>query len=279
MAIRIITDTMCDVPKAMVNQYNIRVMPLTVHFGNASYKDGMEITAQEFYSKLEASDQLPTTSQVPPIEFLDAFKVELDKGNEIICINGSSQLSGTYNSAMLAKNQLESDNIHVIDSEGVSLGAGLLSIQAARLAEQGMISAEIVREIRNSVKNMKYFYILDTLKYLHKGGRIPLSASVIGSILNIKPIITLKNGKLELIDKARGIKKALAAAFDIIKDNGWTLENKVVGINHTISLENLALLEEYLTKEYKVKEIIRGEVGSVVATHAGPGAVALYFEA
>lgn len=279
MAVKIITDTMCDVPFDMAERYNIKIMPLTVHFDNESFKDGVEITKEEFYSKLETSENLPTTSQVPPIEFLDTFKEELGKGNDIICINGSSQMSGTYNSAILAKDQLESDKIHVIDSKGVTMGAGLLAIKAARLSEQGMNAEEIVTEIKESVNRMKYFYIVDTLKYLHKGGRISLSASVLGSILNIKPIITIKDGKLELIDKARGIKKALTATFDIIKENGWTLENKVVGINHTIAPENLALLEEYLVKNYKVKEIIRGEVGSVVATHAGPGAVAIYFEA
>lgn len=278
MAVKIITDTMCDVPKEFAEKYGIRIMPLTVHFGEESYKDGVEISTEEFYRKLEASENLPTTSQVPPIEFLEVFKQELDKGNEIICINGSSKMSGTYNSAVLAKNQLESDKIHVIDSEGVTMGAGMLAIKAARLAEQGMHCTEIVEEIRESVKRMKYFYIVDTLKYLHKGGRISISAAVLGSILNIKPIITIKEGKLEMVDKARGIKKALAAALDIIKENGWTLENKVVGINHTIAPDNLALLEEYLTKEYHIKEIIRGEVGSVVATHAGPGAVAFYFE-
>lgn len=279
MAVKIITDTMCDVPCALAEQYGIRVMPLTVHFGGQSYKDGIEITKDEFYSKLETSSELPTTSQVPPIEFLETFKEELQNGNDILCINGSSQLSGTYNSAVLAKNQLESDKIHIIDSEGVTLGAGLLSIKAARLAEQGMNASEIEAEIRASVKRMKYFFIVDTLKYLHKGGRISLSASVLGSILNIKPIITMKNGKLEMLDKARGIKKALSATFQIIKDNNWSLEDKIVGINHTIAQENFELLEEYLHKEYKVKEVIRGEVGSVVATHAGPGAVAIYFEA
>jgi DegV family protein with EDD domain len=278
MAVKIITDSMCDVPADMAELYNIKIMPLTVHFGDESFKDGIGISKEEFYNKLEACEELPTTSQVPPIEFLTAFKEELDKGNEIICINGSSQLSGTYNSALLAKGQLESDKIHIIDSEGVTMGAGLLAIKAARLAEQGMTLADIEVEIRNSVKRMRYFYIVDTLKYLHKGGRISLSASVLGSILNIKPILTIKEGKLEMIDKARGIKNALSATFDIIENNGWSLENKVVGINHTISPKNFALLEQYLTKTYKVKEIIRGEVGSVVATHAGPGAVAIYFE-
>lgn len=278
MTVRIITDTMCDVPEAYVKQYNIRVMPLTVHFGNESYKDGLDITKEEFYAKLEVSENLPTTSQVSPVEFIDVFKEELDKGNEIVCINGSSKMSGTYNSAVLAKNQLDSEKIHIIDSEGITLGAGMLAIKAARLAEQGMDAKAIEIEIRSSVKSMRYFYIVDTLKYLHKGGRISLSANVLGSILNIKPILTIKDGKLELIEKARGIKKALSIMFNIIKDNGWNLDDKVVGINHTISPENFKQLEEYLISEYNAKEIIRGEVGSVVATHAGPGAVAIYFE-
>lgn len=278
MAIKIITDTMCDVPEAYVKEYGIRVMPLTVHFGNDSYKDGVDISMEEFYSRLEESENLPTTSQVPPIEFLDAFKEELNKGNEIICINGSGKMSGTYNSAVLAKAQLNTDKISVIDSEGVTLGAGMLAIKAARLAEQGMSAAAIESEIRESVKKMRYFYIVDTLKNLQKGGRISLSAAVLGSLLSIKPIITVKDGKLELIDKARGIKKALYTTFDIIKDNAWSLEGKTVGINHTATPENFKLLEEYLTSEYNVKEVIRGEVGSVVATHAGRGAIALYFE-
>lgn len=278
MTVRIITDTMCDVPEAYVKQYNIKVMPLTVHFGNESYKDGIDITKEEFYAKLEASENLPTTSQVSPVEFLDVFKEELDKGNEIVCINGSSKMSGTYNSAVLAKNQLDSEKIYIIDSEGITLGSGMLAIKAARLAEQGMDAEAIGNEITSSVKSMKYFYIVDTLKYLHKGGRISLSANVLGSILNIKPILTINDGKLVLIEKARGIKKALTVMFNIIKDSGWSLEGKVVGINHTIAPENFKLLEEYLVSEYNVKEIIRGEVGSVVATHAGPGAVAIYFE-
>lgn len=278
MAVRIITDTMCDVPEAYVKKYNIRVMPLTVHFGNESYKDGVDITREEFYAKLDVSENLPTTSQVSPVEFIDIFKEELDRGNEIICINGSSKMSGTYNSAVLAKNQLDSGEIYIIDSEGITLGAGMLAIKAARLAEQGMDAKAIEIEIRSSVKSMRYFYIVDTLKYLHKGGRISLSANVLGSILNIKPILTINDGKLELIEKARGIKKALSVMFNIIKDNGWSLEDKVVGINHTIAPENFKQLEEYLVSEYNVKEIIRGEVGSVVATHAGPGAIAIYFE-
>lgn len=278
MGIRIITDSMCDVPKDFVEKYGIRVMPLTVYFGDQSFKDGIDLTLEEFLAKLEVAEELPTTSQVPPGEFIEAFREELANGNKVISLHGSSRLSGTYNSAMIAKEQLGSTDIHVIDTMGITMGAGMLVIKAARLAEAGMEAEELVREIEAAKERMKHIIIVDTLKYLHKGGRLSLSATVVGSILNIKPILTMQDGKLELFEKARGIKKAISIAMDTIRDNGWTLDDKVVGINHIVDLEHMNLLEEELKKEYNIKEIIRGEVGSVVATHGGPGAIALYFE-
>lgn len=278
MGIRIITDSICDVPKDYVERYNIRVIPLTVNFGDESYKDGIDLTLQEFLTKLEKAETLPTTSQVPPADFLEVYKEEIDSGNSVISIHASSQLSGTYNSAVIAKEQMAEEHIHVIDTTAITLGAGMLVIKAARLAEEGMAQEEIVKEIDAGKQKLEHMIIVDTLKYLHKGGRLSLSASVLGSILNIKPILTVVEGKLELFGKARGIKKAIMAVLDTIKENDWTLDDKVVGINHIADLPHMKLLEEELKKRYNIKEIIRGEVGSVIATHGGPGAVALYFE-
>lgn len=278
MGIRIITDSICDVPKEYAERYGIKIMPLTVHFGDQSYKDGVDLTLGEFLSKLEEVEELPTTSQVPPVEFIEVYREELSLGNKVISIHGSSQLSGTYNSAMIAKEQIGGVDIHVVDTMGITLGAGMLVIKAARLAEDGMEPAEIVREIESAREKLKHLIIVDTLRYLHKGGRLSLSASVLGSILNIKPILTVNDGKLELFEKARGIKKAISMVLETIKENGWTLNGKVIGINHIVDPEHMRMLEDELNREYDIKEIIRGEVGSVVATHGGPGAVALYFE-
>lgn len=278
MGIKIITDSICDVPKEYVERYGIRVMPLTVHFGDQSYKDGIDLTLEQFLSRLEKAEELPTTSQVPPAEFIEAYREEIALGNKIISIHGSSQLSGTYNSAVLAKEQLGGADIHVVDTMGITMGAGMLVIKAARLAEEGMEPEAVALEIEAARERLKHLIIVDTLKYLHKGGRLSLSAAVVGSILNIKPILTVKDGKLELFARARGIKKAISAVMDTIKENGWTLDGKVIGINHIADLEHMHMLEEELKREYAIKEIVRGEVGSVVATHGGPGAVALYFE-
>ncbi len=278
MGIKIVTDSICDVPMEYVSRYGIKVLPLTVNFGDESFKDGIDLTLEEFLARLEKSEMLPTTSQVPPLEFYEAYREELALGNKVISIHGSSQLSGTYNSAVMAKEQMLDSNIHIIDSMGISLGAGMLVIKAARLAEEGMEAAEIVKQIEESKQKMKYMFILDTLKYLQKGGRLSLSASVLGSILNIKPILTVIDGKLELFEKSRGIKKAIFSVLDNIKENGWSLDDKIVGINHIADPEHMRMLEDELKKEYNIKEIIRGEVGSVVATHGGPGAVAVHFE-
>lgn len=278
MSITILTDTMCDVPREFVEKYSIRVLPLLVNFGEESFRDGIDITADEFFKRLEISQELPTTSQINPPQFESIFKEEIGKNNTIIGILGSSKLSGTYNSAMIAKNTIANDNIHIIDSEAVTLGAGLLVIKAARLVQEGRTAEEIVEEIEKAKKRLKQFFIVGNLKYLYKGGRISLSASVIGSILNIKPIITTVDGKLEMLEKTRGIKKAISIMMDMIKDNGWSLDDKVIGINHTICPEYADYVEELIHMEYKPREIIRGEVGSVIGTHAGPGCVALHFE-
>lgn len=278
MGIRIITDSICDVPKEYAERYGIKIMPLTVHFGDETYKDGVDLTLEQFLNKLEETEELPTTSQVPPLEFIEAYKEELALGNKVISVHASSKLSGTYNSAMIAKEQLGGEDIYVIDTMGITMGAGMLVIKAARLAEEGMAPEAVVQEIEASKERLRHLLVVDTLKYLHKGGRLSLSAAVVGSILNIKPILTVKEGRLELYDKARGIKKAITFLLDTIKDNGWSLDGKVVGINHIVDLEHMKLLEEELSREYNIKEFIRGEVGSVVATHGGPGAVAIYFE-
>jgi uncharacterized protein YqfB (UPF0267 family) len=177
MGIKIVTDSICDVPKNYADRYGIRVMPLTVHFGNISYVDGIDLTLEEFLEKLEKAEALPTTSQVTPGDFFEAYKEEIAAGNKVISIHASSHLSGTYNSAVIAKEQMAGADIHVIDTMGISLGAGLLAIKAVRLAEEGMEAEDIVKQIEVSKQKMKYILVLDTLKYLQKGGRISLSAA------------------------------------------------------------------------------------------------------
>ena len=278
MSTYIIADTMCDVPREYIDKYNIKIMPLTVHFGEESYLDGIDITPEQFFNKLEKSVELPKTSQVTPVEFSKVFKEELNKGNKILAILGSSHLSGTHDSAILAKEELGSKDIFIIDSEAISLGAGMLVIKAAELAKEGKPAEEIYQIIEESKKKMRHLIVIGNLKYIYKGGRISFTSSVLGSVLNIKPILTVREGKLEMIDKTRGMKKAIAILLDTLKKNGLSLDNKIIGINHSICPEYADYIEQQIKLEYSVSEIIRGEVGSVIGTHAGPNCVAFYFE-
>lgn len=278
MSISIIVDTLCDVPKVFLKKYNIIVMPLTVHFGEESFLDGVDITAEEFFSKLEKASELPKTSQVTPIEFIKTFSNEIEKGNKVLTILGSSKLSGTFNSAVLAKEEMKSSDIYIIDSEAISLGAGMLVIKAARLIEENKPIEEIFNLIQIAKKRMKHYIVLGSLKYIYKGGRISLSASVLGSVLNIKPILTVIDGRLDMLEKTRGMKKAVTTLLNIIENNKYDLNNKIIGINHSVYPEFADYLEEKIRSKYAVKEIIRGEVGSVIGTHAGPNCIAIYFE-
>ncbi len=278
MSISIVIDTLCDVPKAFIKKYGITVMPLTVHFGDESYLDGVDITPEEFFNKLSKANELPKTSQVTPAEFQKVFEKEIKKGKKVLTILGSSKLSGTHDSAVMAKEELSSGDIYIIDSESISLGAGMLVIKAARLIEEGKSIEEVFSVIQESKKKMKHLIILGELKYIYKGGRISLSSSVLGSVLNIKPMLTVIDGKLEMLERSRGMKKAIFALLDIIKNNGYDLNNKTIGINHSICPEYADFIEQMIKSEYDIKEIIRGEVGSVIGTHAGPNCVAVYFE-
>ena len=280
MSIVIVTDTLCDVPQNYVDEFGIIVMPLTVHFGEETYKDdGIEITRPEFYRRLQECEELPSTSQVSPGEFFRVFKEELEKNNEILTITGTSKDSGTYNSAVTAKNQFEDNSkIHVVDSKQITLGAALQVIKAAKMVKEGCDINSVVEEIERYRDKIKLLVILDTLKYIRKGGRISASAAVIGTLLNIKPLVTINDGKIELLDKARGFKKGIAMIMDIIEENKWDLNGKTIALCGILADENIALMEEAITSKYKVKEILRGEVGTVLATHTGPGTVALNIE-
>jgi len=278
MKIKIITDSMGDIPKKMAEENNIRVVPLTVSFGEKNYIDGVTINSDHFFEMLAVSAELPKTSQVPPSEFHRIFEEELKSYDKLIVINGSSKMSGTYNSARIAASEFDEDRIAVLDSMLITFAQGFLVMKAARMVKKGHSFEEIVEKIEYTRQRIRCLFAVDTLKYLLKGGRLSAFQAVAGSILNIKPILTIIDGELRTIDKARGMKKALAYLEDFPETRGVKLDGKIIGINHSTSKSVADALEKDMKSRYKVKEILRSEVGSVVGTHSGPGCVALYFE-
>lgn len=278
MRIKIITDSVSDIPKDIAEKLNITVVPLSVHFGSTSYRDGVDLTTDEFFEKLSKSERLPTTSQVNPGEFKKVFEDHLEEYDHLICITMSQAMSGTYKAANIAKEFIGTEKIDIYDSKAISFGFGLIVIEAARSAKTENSLDQIKKSIKYNIENLENLFIVDTLEYLKKGGRLSTAEAFVGNVLKIKPVITINNeGKLESIDKIRGRKRVINYFVDYINKNGYDLSGKTVGLFHAVDNDYLEKLIAVIKEQFDVKEIIESEVGTVVGTHSGPGCLAMVF--
>lgn len=275
--IQIVTDSMIDLPKDMIEAHNIVVVPLTIIFEDKEYRDGIDLTNIQFYEKLSQAKELPKTSQVTPNTFMEVFKKSLEEGKDILCINGSSKASGTHQSAILAKNSLDTERIHVFDTMALSLGGGMYVYEAIKMMADGKNVEEIMEGLQDMKLKVDHIFTVDTLEYLKKGGRLNPMKATIATMLNIKPILTVEDGLVESLDKVRGSKKVIGKMIELAKSRGENFEDKTVGISHAISLEALEMLKEHVEKELNPKEIIVSEIGCTIGTHAGPGTLALFY--
>jgi len=277
MSIKIVTDSTCDLPKTLIEEYDIEVVPLSVNFQENSYLDGVEISNKEFYSKLRNSEKLPTTSQVSPGEFVKIFEDILDSGDEVLGIFLAEEFSGTFPSAKIANDIIDSDKIHLIDSRGVTGSLAALVLAAGDLLKRGLSIENIELRLDGFIRNSKSILIIDTLEYLVKGGRISKAQGKIGTVLSLKPILTIGDGKLETLAKVRGRKKGIKWMIDWINENHFDLSDKRIFILDTDDPDFHENIKKALVENFKVGEIIDIEVGAVVGTHGGPGCGGICF--
>lgn len=277
MGIRIVVDSTSDLTDEIIEKYNIKMVPLTVNFENESFLDKVELSTKEFFEKLEVAEKLPTTTLVSPGAFVEVFSEILMEGDQVLGLFIASELSGTYDSARMAKNMIGSDDIHIIDTRSVCLGSFALIIEAIKLVEQNKLIEEIVDELERLKEKVVVAAALDTLKYLEKGGRLTKGQAVLGTLLNIKPIIGVKDGKITVIDKIRGKNKAIKWFDEWIEKNNYDLSDKTVLLFHGRAYEQLKLLRDAIEKKYRIKNIIEQEIGAVIGTHAGPGVLGIGF--
>ena len=277
MSIRIVIDSTSDVTDDIINKYNLKMVPLTVNFAEESFLDKVELSSSDFFKKLVQAEKLPTTSQVNPGSFVEAFSQILLEGDQVLGIFLASELSGTYESARIAKDMTGSDNIRIIDSKNVCLGTFALILEAIELVNKGMDIDEIVDELEKVKSKIVAVAGLDTLKYLEKGGRLSKSQSVVGSLLNIKPVIEIKDGKLSVIEKVRGKNKIIKWFDEWIAKNKFDLSDRTVLLFYSQDYDQLKALRQVIEEKYKIKNIIEQEIGAVVGTHAGPGALGVAF--
>ncbi|KEI06631.1 DegV family protein [Clostridium botulinum] len=270
--IKIITDSTCDLNKQVIREYDIDVIPLIVNFGEESYVDGVDINIREFLRKMDEENIFPTTSGINPNKFYQHYKRYLDEGYKIISIHLSSKMSGTYQSACMAKEMLETDNIVVIDSMNVTAGLGLLVIKASQLAKNGHSIQEIKKIIEDTIPHIKNAYAFASLDNLVKGGRLSKTMGAIGNLLNIKLILAVVDGEMAVIDKVRGTKKAIKTIISSLEkmDN-----NELSILLHIDNNDIRPVLEEELKD--KMVNFIVCDVGCVVGTHSGPNACGVAF--
>lgn len=272
--IKIITDSSVDLPKEVLEKYNVEVMPVLINFGEESYLDGISITRDDVFRRIDKGDVFPTTAQITPNRFIEKFEKYLKEGYKILVIIMSSGMSGTYQSACLAKNMLESQNIEVIDSQSVCSGLGLLVIRAAKLVEKGFSLSEITLDLEDIKNKINVSLSFDSLDNLVKGGRIPKAVGVVTGVLGIKLILEIKDGLMSVKDKVRGSKKALKRILKDLQDSDLRKDLPVILIN--LDMEEISgPLREYMDENNI--EYIDGTVGSTVGIHSGNKISGIFF--
>lgn len=276
MSVRIIVDSTADVAADLKKR--MLVVPLTIRFGTTEYVDGITITHRQFYEKLIETDELPTTSQAAPAAFEKVYQQVRAAGDTAVVLTVTSKLSGTYQSAMIAA--ADYPEIHVVDTRTVAIGAGILAELALRLADSGMSAEGIAQRLEDERENVRVIAMLDTLEYLKRGGRISKTVAFAGSVLSIKPVLAIEDGEIKLIGKARGSRQGNNLLVQEIRKAGGVNFDRPILLGYT-GLSDL-LLRKYVEDSAELWKGYRRElpalmIGSVIGTHAGPGAVAVAF--
>lgn len=277
MNVRIVVDSTADVTDEI--RAKLSVVPLTVHFGEQEYVDGITINHKQFYEMLVETDVLPTTSQPSPEAFAQVFRQAQEAGEQVVALTVSSKLSGTCQSAMIAAADFP-DSVWVVDTKTVAIGCGILAELAVRLKEEGLSASEIVARLEEERENIRVIALLDTLEYLKKGGRISKTIAFAGGLLSIKPVVTIQDGEIHILGKARGSKQGNNLLVTEIQKAGGVDFTKPLMLGYT-GLSD-ALLEKYVLDSGALwdghGDCIRSTpISSVIGTHAGPGAIAVAF--
>lgn len=276
MKVRIIIDSTADVIPEI--RERLTVVPMTVCFGDKEYISGVNLTHEEFYEKLVETDEMPTTSQATLAVFDKYFKEVAESGDSAVVLTLASKLSGTYQSAVIAAG--EYDNIYVVDSESVTIGSGILAEYALQLADSGMSAKDIAEILDREKKKILIVAMVDTLEYLKKGGRVSKTVAFAGGLLNIKPVISVCDGEINMLGKARGSKQGNNLLVTEIEKAGGVDFNRPLLLGYT-GLTDI-LLQKYIEDSRELWKNSKTElnttiIGSVIGTHAGPGAIAVAF--
>jgi DegV family protein with EDD domain len=273
----VVTDSTCDLSKKLIEENDIKVLPLYVSFDEDIYKDGEEITSEKLYELVKENKKLPKTSACSVGDFMNFFKQYLDEGYEVFYTGIGGKLSSTYANALLAKEELDTDKIQVSDSGNLSSGVGLLALKAAKFAKEGKNALEIKREIDVLVPKVRSKFVVESLEYLHKGGRCSGVARFFGTMARLKPVIVVENGKLDVLAKPIGKKKGLNIMLDDTIANKDNIHNDCVMVTHTYADEDASYLKDSLNTNVPNAHVEETTAGCVISSHCGKGTIGILY--
>ena len=289
MSVKLMVDSACDIARDEVVAAGAAFLPLHVRMGDHEYLDGVDLTHEEFYNRLTQGKEQPTTSQISPGFFEEAFRRSLAKDEEVVCLTVSSGLSGTCASALMARDELpplQRRRVHVVDSENVSIGEQVLARLALRLIEQGIGAADLAAELDVRKQDIRVFALLDTLEYLRRGGRISAVSAAAGTLLNVKPIVAVQAGAIVAIGKARGAKAGRAQLTHLVEGEGGI----DLSMPHAAAYSGIddSAMRDFLrgsaglfgvdpADEAGLASIPTSGIGATIGTHVGPGAIGVAF--
>ena len=269
MTVRVITDSTADLPSEMAAEMGIEVVPLNVHFGTDTYRDNIDLSADEFYQRLVASPRPPTTSQPSVGAFLEVYQKALEGADGIVSVHISAKLSGTWNSAVQAREQLDDPSrVQVVDTGQASMGLGWVAVAAARAAQASASPEEVAGVARSTAEQVRVIFLVDTLEFLQKGGRIGKAQAMFGSVLAIKPLLTLEEGEVHPMERVRTRGKGVARLVQLVQE---AAPLQSMAVLYTTTEDEARALAERLRPCVPSGEVIVGRLGTVVGTYAGPG--------
>jgi len=280
MSVKILADSACDLPLEFYQKENVTFIPLKVFINDKEYEDLRTISPKTVYDSIR-NGLVPKTSQASPLLFEEIFTSMAEKNEDGIYIALSSQLSGTYQTAVMILEQVKEKypdfGLTIIDTKCASLGYGLIVKEAVRLASENASKEDILKDVRFRSEHMEHLFTVEDLEYLAKGGRISKASAFVGGLLNIKPLLNVEDGKLEPLEKIRGKKKLLKRIIEIMRERGSNLSDQIIGISHGDDLETAEEMKALIEEEFHPKEIYISSIGASIGAHAGAGTIAIFF--
>lgn len=280
MSVKIITDSAADLPQDIIDDYNIEVLPLLVTYGDEVYEDGVTMKSEQLFADMREGKTYKT-AQTPIGDFIELFSNCVEEKTDAVYIGFSSELSGTYQGAVMARNQVLSEDsdikLDIIDSKCASLGFGMVVYYAARMAKEGKSREEILKAVNFYSSHMEHIFTVDNLEYLYRGGRVSKTSAFVGGLLNIKPILDVEDGKLIPLEKKKGRKRVLKRMVEIMEERGVDLAGQTVAISHGDDLETAQKLQAMIGEKFGTENFVINTIGAAIGAHAGPGTLALFF--